>query len=148
MGLFFYDAIDYTFFIFIAAGFHQKVSRKLLLRVPVNASNLKYPSEISDSKRDVQDHNVSSESDDNSLAVPGMILLCVGFLCPCFRPRKRDTGDHNVISSQLNPGELIKRICCVSYIYLLTFGGGGSGFVCCLYVDHDTSCVASFSTMY
>ncbi|OAY78539.1 calmodulin-binding receptor-like cytoplasmic kinase 3 [Ananas comosus] len=93
-----------------SAGFHQKVSRKLLLRVPVNASNLKYPSEISDSKRDVQDHNVSSESDDNSLAVPGMILLCVGFLCPCFRPRKRDTGDHNVISSQLNPVDSVSSV--------------------------------------
>ena len=53
----------------------------------------------------------TSGDDDLPLAVPGFLLLSVGFLFPCFRPRRKDTSPPSVRPHQLiNSGEYIRII--------------------------------------
>ncbi|XP_072970488.1 calmodulin-binding receptor-like cytoplasmic kinase 3 [Typha angustifolia] len=84
---------------------HRKAARKLLRHLSVNASNLDYPSNEKDHfQENAQGHNVYSDSepDNHPLAVPGIILLCCGLLCPCFHPKRKEASEHNVLPNQLN----------------------------------------------
>ncbi|KAJ3693409.1 hypothetical protein LUZ60_008889 [Juncus effusus] len=49
-----------------------------------------------------QDDNISSEKEDLPLAIPGFILLSVGFLFPCFRPKRKEISPPSVRHNQFN----------------------------------------------
>lgn len=87
---------------------HAKKARKLLRELQESASNNDCTNKNSDSLANMQSDDASSETDDLPLAVPGFILLSVGFLFPCFRPRRKEISPPSVRPNQLlNSGEYI-----------------------------------------
>ncbi|XP_078170921.1 calmodulin-binding receptor-like cytoplasmic kinase 3 isoform X2 [Carex rostrata] len=80
---------------------HAKKTRKLLRELQESASNNDCTNKNSDSLANMQSDDASSETDDLPLAVPGFILLSVGFLFPCFRPRRKENSPPSVRPNQL-----------------------------------------------
>ncbi|XP_008788816.1 calmodulin-binding receptor-like cytoplasmic kinase 3 [Phoenix dactylifera] len=80
----------------------RKAGRKILLQSSANASKLDQLTSKSQSLKEELDIKYSSASDSFSLAVPGMFLLCCAFMCPCFRAKRREAIEHNVLDRHLN----------------------------------------------
>ena len=88
----------------------RKLLRDLQDSAPSNDCTKNKNSDLLESTS-ADDDDAPSESDDLPLAVPGFLLLSVGFLFPCFRPRRKDTSPPSVRPHQLiNSGEYIRII--------------------------------------
>jgi hypothetical protein len=88
---------------------HGQKSRKLLRELQESTSNNDCTNKNSNLFENTQGDDASSETDDLPLAVPGFLLLSVGFLFPCFRPRRKETSPPSVRHHHLiNSGEYIK----------------------------------------
>ncbi|XP_062198698.1 calmodulin-binding receptor-like cytoplasmic kinase 3 isoform X2 [Phragmites australis] len=70
-------------------------------------------SELSDAWRGVvkqycgQGSESSYEKEDHLLAVPGVILLCCGFMLPCFHAERKEASRHNTATIQRNAVESV-----------------------------------------
>lgn len=89
-------------------GVHGQKARKLLRELQESASNNDCTNKNSNLSENTQGDGASSETDDLPLAVPGFLLLSVGFLFPCFRPKRKETSPPSVRPHQLiNSGQSI-----------------------------------------
>ncbi|KAG1327110.1 hypothetical protein COCNU_01G010440 [Cocos nucifera] len=93
----------------ISVDLVRRAGRKLLLQFSANASNLDRLTREGQLQEEELDIKYSSPSDNVPLAVPGIFLICCGFMCPCFHPRKKERSEHNVLARQLNSMDLVRR---------------------------------------
>ncbi|URD75811.1 STYKc [Musa troglodytarum] len=78
--------------------------RKLLLQSSENVTNLSQGIKLDLSDEEKKEYT-SSEPQNIPLAIPGMLLLCCGVLCPCFHAKRKEKSEHSVLDRELKSGE-------------------------------------------
>ena len=89
----------------VAADSFKLGGRKTLLQLSENVSTLIQAGKKGLSEEEKQEHTFSSEPQNIPFAVPGMLLLCCGVLCPCFHAKRKEESEHSVLDRQQNSSE-------------------------------------------
>ncbi|CAL9136850.1 unnamed protein product [Musa acuminata var. zebrina] len=84
--------------------------RKTLLQLSENVSTLIQAGKKGLSEEEKQEYTFSSEPQNIPLAVPGMLLLCCGVLCPCFHAKRKEESEHSVLDRQQNSMDITSSI--------------------------------------
>lgn len=73
----------------------QRTGRKLLHQLSTNASAPQGNSKNQKGEKSLMPAKMA-------LAVPGIFLLCCALICPCFHAKKKESSEHNIMSTGLN----------------------------------------------
>ena len=98
----------------------KQEGRKLLLQSSENVTILSQGIKLDLSDEEKKEYT-SSEPQNIPLAIPGMLLLCCGVLCPCFHAKRKEKSEHSVLDRELKSSESIMKSCCYRFVYFLHF---------------------------
>ncbi|XP_065015153.1 calmodulin-binding receptor-like cytoplasmic kinase 3 isoform X1 [Musa acuminata AAA Group] len=83
----------------------KQEGRKLLLQSSENVTILSQGIKLDLSDEEKKEYT-SSEPQNIPLAIPGMLLLCCGVLCPCFHAKRKEKSEHSVLDRELKSMDL------------------------------------------
>lgn len=91
------------FLFYIADELPLREGRKFLRRVVKEELNEQHSKTQGTKDKDVQQDSILTTK-NLAMAAPGILILCCGVICPCFRARKRPTA-HTVLEKEQNSSE-------------------------------------------
>lgn len=107
-------------FLFLTAVNLIRQGGRKLLQVLENVTNHSQGREFNISIEE-QRYIISTEKQNIPLALPGMLLLCCGILCPCFHARRKEESHNSIHERQQKSSESSMNLHFQNYICVSVF---------------------------